>query len=142
MGGIPAWLLRKAILYMRKVLLLTVDLLGCFELLLGDLDGLTAFLHRTEETGLITFMTSRTNLFHLQQKSISVAIKRDFLHGLNMAAGFAFHPVFLAGTAPEMGFSGGQGALEGGAIHPRHHENAAGGFLLDDGRYESVGVEF
>src|SRR5579872_2197080 len=59
-----------------------------------------------------------------------------------MAAGFAFHPEFLAGTAPEMSFPCGQRGFEGFAVHPGHHQNTSTGLVLDDRRNEAFGVKF
>jgi hypothetical protein len=41
-----------------------------------------------------------------------------------------------------MGFAGGDGGLEGGAVHPGHHEDASGGLVLNDGGEEAVGIKF
>jgi len=59
-----------------------------------------------------------------------------------VAAFLAFHPEFLAGPAPEVGFGSGDGFFEGSAIHPRHHQHAAGALFLHDGGNQSTRVEF
>ena len=71
-------------------------------------------------------MAGRANLLDLDEQGVAVAIERDVFDGLGVAAFLAFHPEFLAGAAPEVGFAGGDGFFERSAIHPRHHQDAAG----------------
>ena len=87
-------------------------------------------------------MARRAGLFHLDQQRVAVAIEGEVLDHLDMAAGFALHPEFLARAAPEMRPAGGDGGFERGAVHPGHHQHAAGGLFLDDGRDEAVHVKF
>ena len=54
----------------------------------------------------------------------------------------ALHPEFFARAAPEMRPAGLDGFFERRAVHPRHHQHAAGFLLLDDGRNQPVGVKF
>src|SRR5205823_15127199 len=108
---------------MAPTLPLLEPLLGHADLLAGDADG-------AEEAGMVIFMAGSADLFDLNEKSVPVAIEGDVLHGLDVAAGLAFHPKFLAGAAPKMGFAGSDRLLQGSAIHPGHHQDAAGGLLL------------
>jgi hypothetical protein len=40
-----------------------------------------------------------------------------------------------------MGFAGGNGGFQGRAVHPSHHDDAAGGLFLDDCRNQPFTVE-
>src|SRR5439155_20893610 len=108
-----------------------------FEPLLGHLERAALVLDRAKETGLVTFMTGRTDLFDLDQQRVAITVEGDVFDTLGVAAGLAFPPEFLARTAPEMGLAGLDGGLEGRAVHPGHHQYAAGGLLLNDGRDET-----
>ena len=110
------------------------------QLRLGDFE--TAIFDRAEKARLITFVACRAGLFDLDEQHVAVAIERDVLDGLRVAAFFAFHPEFPARAAPEMGLAGGDGGFERGAVHPGHHEDATGAVLLDDGGDEAIGIEF
>src|SRR4051812_23189798 len=110
---------------MAPTLPLLEPLLGHADLLAGDADG-------AEEAGMVIFVAGSADLLDLNEQGVAVAIEGDVLHGLHVPAGFAFHPKFLAGAAPEMRFAGSDGRLEGSAIHPGHHQDAAGGLLLHD----------
>ena len=87
-------------------------------------------------------MTGGADLFDLNQKRVTIAIKSDLLHVLSMSAGLAFHPKFLARAAPEMGLAGFDGLFQGSAIHPGHHQHLPGRVILDDGRNQTVAREF
>ena len=120
-----------------------------------DANGLIPAIIQEQKTGRVvmmawmnraslekTIVAGRADLLDLDQQRVAVAIKRDVFHGLRVAAGLALHPELLARAAPEMGLAGGEGGLERGAVHPRHHQHAPGGLLLDDRGDEAVGVEF
>lgn len=87
-------------------------------------------------------MTSRADLFDLNQQRVAVAIERDVFHRLRVAAYLAFHPEFLARPTPEMRLARLDGFLQRSAIHPRHHQDAPGGLLLHDGGNQAVRSEF
>src|SRR5581483_2178249 len=125
-------------------LLPAVNLLGTFELFLGDLEPAVPplRLNRAEKAGLITFVTGRPDLLDLDQKRVAVAIEGNVLDSLRVAAGFAFHPELLTGTAPEMSFAGLQGFFQRAAVHPGHHQDAAGFVFLDDGRNQPLASNF
>jgi len=120
---------------------LAVNISGRFKHGLGGFEGI-ASVNGTEETGSITLVTGGADLLDLDEQRVAVAIERDIFYGLGVAAFLAFHPEFLAGAAPEMGFAGGDGFFEGSAIHPRHHQDAAGAGFLHNGGNEAVGVKF
>src|ERR1022692_381444 len=91
---------------------LSVDLFRRFELGFGDLKVRALVLNRAEETGLITFVAGRADLFHFNQQRVAVAIKRDVFHGLRMAAALALHPEFLTRPAPKMRLASINGFFE------------------------------
>ena len=108
----------------------------------GGLERLAFPLDGTEETGLIRFVPGRGVLLDLGQQGIAVAIKRDVLHNLRVAAFLALHPELLARAAPEMRPARLDGFLERRSIHPSHHDDAAALLFLDDRRDQSVRVKF
>ena len=112
-----------------------------FDIALAATNGGPGRANRPEKAGLVALMTGRARLLHLDEQRVPVAVKRHVLDRLRVPAFLALHPELLPGTAPEMRFAGGDGGFERGAIHPRHHQHAAGGLLLDDGRDEAVGGE-
>jgi hypothetical protein len=99
---------------MEKIRLsfLPVNLFGGDQLRLGNFDLAIFPIHRTEKAGLISFMACRTDLLHLDEKRITVAIERNIFHRLGVTTGFAFHPKFLPGPAPEMRFTRLESFLE------------------------------
>ena len=114
---------------------------ACFNCGSVVFDVAVAF-HRSEEARLVALVTGCADLFDLNEQRVAVAIERDVLHRLGVAAGLAFHPEFLAGAAPEMSPAGRDCFFQRGAVHPRHHQHAAGGLFLDDGRDQAVGIKF
>src|ERR1041385_8608299 len=76
-----------------------VDLLRCFQLRLGGFEGITGALDRPEEAGLVAFVTGRADLLDLQEQRVPVAIEREVLHRLGVAALLALHPELLPGAA-------------------------------------------
>ena len=121
---------------------LSIDLFRRFELRLGDFERLAVLFHRAEKARLVAFVAGRADLVHLDQQCIAVAIERDVLDRLRVAALLAFHPEFLARTAPEMRLAGFNGFFERGAVHPRHHHDAAGFLFLNDGWNQAVRIKF
>ena len=87
-------------------------------------------------------MARRAGLFDLNQQRVAVAIERDVPHLLHVAAAFALHPEFLPRPAPEMRPPGFDGFFERRAVHPRHHQHAAGFLFLHDGGNQAVRVKF
>ena len=125
-----------------KLLLLLVHVFRLEEAGFGFLEGFAFAFNGAEEAGFITLVTGGAVLLDLDEEDVAIAIEGDVLDGLGIAAFLAFHPEFLAGTAPKVGLAGGDGALKGGAIHPGHHDDAAGFLFLHDGRDEALGIEF
>jgi hypothetical protein len=110
------------------------------QLRLGDFEP--AIFDRTEKARLVTFVARRAGLLNLNEQHIAVAIERDVLDGLRVAAFLALHPVFLAGAAPEMRLARDDGAFERRAVHPRHHHHAAGFLFLNDRGNQTVRIKF
>jgi hypothetical protein len=73
------------------------------QLRFGDLE--IRFLNGAEKAGPITFVAGRAILLDLDQEYITVAVKGNVFDCLRVAAALAFHPEFLAGAAPKMGFA-------------------------------------
>jgi len=103
---------RKAAARPRSTLLYSVKLLGRLELRLGGLPRVALALDGAEETALVTLVTRRAILLDLNQQRVAVAIERDILHGLRVAAFLAFHPELLPRAAPEMRLPRGDGAFQ------------------------------
>ena len=122
--------------------LLFVHLLGREQLRFGRLESLAFAFDGSEETRLVTLVTRRAGLLDLDQQRIAVAIERDVLHLLRVAAGLALHPELLARAAPEMRLARCDGGFERSAVHPGHHQHATGFLFLDDGRDQPVPVKF
>src|ERR1035437_2312815 len=102
---------------------LFIHLLRREQLRLGGLERLA--LDGAEKTGFVTFVARRAGLLNLNEQHVAVAIERDVLDGLRVAAFLALHPEFLARAAPKMRPARGDGAFERRAVHPRHHHHAA-----------------
>jgi hypothetical protein len=109
------------------------------QLRLGDFE--TAIFDRAEKARLITFVARRAGLLDLDEQHVAVAIKRDILDGLRVAAFFAFHPEFFPRAAPEMRLAGFDGFFERRAVHPREHHDALGFIFLNDGGNQTVRVK-
>src|SRR5262245_29845324 len=50
------------------------------QLWLGYFQSVALPFNRTEETGLVSLVTSRPGRFHLDQQSVAIAIESDVLH--------------------------------------------------------------
>src|SRR5207249_10718603 len=87
-------------------------------------------------------MTGGADLFDLNQERVAVAVERDVLDLLHMAASLAFHPELPARAAPEIGLAGFDGFFKRSAVHPGHHQNAARFLFLNNGGNQAVRVEF
>src|ERR1035437_10995483 len=98
-AGVPFVRCQLRPLESNQALLLPVDLPGRLELFFGDLERRAVTLDRAEEAGLVAFVAGGADLVHLDQKSVAVAVERDTLDGLGVAAAFAFHPELLARPA-------------------------------------------
>src|SRR5213594_1939367 len=92
--------------------LLSINLFRRFELGFGDPEVRPAVLDRAEETRLVTLVTRRADLLDLNQQRVAVAIERDVLDLLRVAAAFALHPEPLTGATPEMGLARRQRRFE------------------------------
>ena len=100
-----------------------------------------------EEAALVTRVAGTNGLFDLEKEDIAVAIHIPPDDTLEVAAGFALEPEFLAGAAPVVHEAGFEGFLQGLPIQPREHEHAAVGDVsarrfLQDGGDEPVRSKF
>src|SRR5439155_6035981 len=120
----------------------SLDLPRSYELRFRYFEYPALILHRTEKARLVAFVTRHADLLDLNQQRVAVAVERDVSDVLHVPAGLPFHPEFLARAAPEMRPAGLEGLFQRRAVHPRHHQHAAGGLLLDYGRDETIRVEF
>src|ERR1043165_2874898 len=91
---------------------LLIHLLRRLQQRLGDLERLALALDRAEKARLITLVARRAVLLHLDEQAVAIAVERDVLDGLRVAAFLALHPEFLPRTAPEMRLARGDGALQ------------------------------
>src|SRR5882672_2574216 len=89
---------------------LFINLLRRLQLRLGDFES--AIFDRAEKARLIAFVARRAGLPDLDEQHVAVAIERDVLDGLRVAAFLAFHPEFLARAAPEMRLAGLDGFFQ------------------------------
>jgi hypothetical protein len=81
------------------------------------------------------------DLLDLDQEGVGVAVGGDRADVLDVAGGVALAPVLAAGTAPEPGAAGGEGAPDGLGVHPGDHEHGAVAVVLDDGGEQAGVVE-
>ncbi len=121
---------------------LFINLFRLLQLGFGDFEVLSIIFNRAEKARLITFVARRAGLLDLDEQHVAVAIERDVLDGLCVAAFFAFHPEFLARAAPEMRLAGGNGFFQRRAVHPREHQHAAGFLLLNNRGNQSLRIKF
>jgi len=119
---------------------LFVNLFRRLQLRLGDFEA--AIFDRAEKARLITFVARRAGLLDLDEQHVAVAIERDVLDGLRVAALLALHPEFLARAAPEIRLAGGDGFFQRRAVHPREHQHALGFVFLHDGGNQTLRVKF
>ena len=73
-------------------------------------------------------------LVDLYQQSVVIAIKRDFVNGLEMSGGFTLKPELLTRTAKKTGLSALQCLLKRLLIHIGEHQNLAVLVVLDNCR--------
>jgi len=94
------------------------------------------------EAAAISLVAGGNVLIDADQHDVHVAIGQDFLDVLKVAAAFAFEGESATAAAIGVNLAGLEGFVEGGAVHPGHHENLPAGGVLDDQRDQAVGVEF
>src|SRR4051794_40182509 len=82
-----------------RPLFLAVNVVRVHQTRFGDFFAGAVF-DGTEEAGAIALVTGGALLFDLNQQGVAVAIERDVFDVLGVAAGLAFHPIFLARAAP------------------------------------------
>lgn len=134
--------MREHILNSKSYFLLLVRFLGVEEFLFGDVDGGAVGCEGLEEAALVAGVAGSADLLDFKEEGIGVAIGGPADDLLGVAAGFALDPEFLPGAAPVVHEAGLESGLEGGGVHPGHHEDAARLGVLNDGGDEAVGVEF
>ena len=85
-------------------------------------------------------MADHAFAFHAdaQQHGVAVAVGRGRDDLQAVAAGLAFYPKALSGTAGESGGSASDGPLVGLAVHEAEHEDLPAGFVLHDRRRQPL----
>src|SRR5580698_9081327 len=68
---------------------------------------------------------------YFEDDGVVVAVSGSGDDAQAVAAGFAFHPEFLAGTAPEGDEAGFEGLGIAGGVEEAEHQHLAGGVILD-----------
>ena len=129
-----------AFFHLRASTFLFVNLFRLLQLSFGDFE--IFIFDRAEKARAITFVARRAGLLDLDEQHVAVAIERDVPDGLRVAALLALHPEFLARAAPEMRLAGGDGLFQRRAVHPRHHQHAAGFLFLNDRGDQAGGIKF
>src|SRR6185436_12865303 len=117
---------------------LPIDFSRRLELRFGDLEAGAGAFHGAEEARLVAFVARRTGLLDLDEKRVPVAIERNILDDLDVAALLSLHPEFFPGTAPEVGLARGECRFERGPIQPSHHQHPSRRLFLNDRGNEAV----
>ena len=87
-------------------------------------------------------MAGIADLAHLDQERITVTVVIYALDELKMAGGHPLNPKLLAGPRPETRLAGLKGLFQRILVHIGHHQYVFCFIILDDGRDQSVSVEF
>ena len=87
-------------------------------------------------------MTGRPRRIDQNQQRIAVAIIKNLVYLLGVAAGGSLVPQFLAAAAPEPGLAPFQRQAQAFLVDPGHHQNLAAGSVLDNGRNKTNIVPF
>jgi hypothetical protein len=100
-------------------------------------------IHDPVKAGWPAGMAGGFRLWHFNRykKAILIAIDAHVGDFLGLAAGGALMPEFAPAAGPEMGFAGGEGQIEGFAVHPGHHENGAVAGAGDNAGDQPVFIE-
>src|SRR5262249_2407437 len=92
-----------------------------------------------KETTPITFMASRaSNLSHLKQERIVIAIDESVFHFLKIAGLFTLLPQALPGAAIVMSLAGFFGLFQRLFVHVGDHQNLARAIVLHNDRNKPV----
>lgn len=75
------------------------------------------------KTGALSSVAGGTNLFHLQEKSITIAVIADADQLLGVARTFTFSPELIAAAAPVGDLLGQKGFAESLFVHPGDHQD-------------------
>src|SRR5215471_5600300 len=94
-----------------------------------------------EEAGTVPRVTGDPFLVHLDEQRVGVTIGIDGLDVLDVAGGLALAPERLPRARPEVRLPGSKRRLQGGSIHPGHHEDLAGIRFLHDRGNQALPVE-
>jgi len=95
-----------------------------------------------EETRARAGMASWTFWFDLYQQRVTVAVHLDGYNALSIAGRFSFVPELFSGPAPEPGFSGFEGLIQGFGADISDHKDFAGGSVLNHGGHQALLIEF
>ena len=99
-----------------------------------------AFLGRRVEAGDRAPVAGRTVGTGLDEDRVRVTIHVCFHDMEIVPAGLSLDPQLFPAAAPESDKTGRAGLLPGFGVHVSQHQDLAGRGVLDDGRYEAVGV--
>ena len=100
-----------------------------------------------EEAAEVSGVAGAADLLDLEQKHVTITVCEPASDSLLVTAGFTLEPEFLLRAAPIVHEARLEGFLEGLAVHPGEHQDAAvrsavaGGLLHDNGN-ETFGGEF
>ena len=89
------------------------------------------------EAGALTGVARGSDLVHLDQQGVAIAVDANGLDVLAVARGIALAPVLPTGAGPECDAALGQRAAQRLVVHPSDHEHLTGVVLLDHGNDES-----
>lgn len=99
-----------------------------------------ALIQLAEEAALVAFVANAgAERFHLNEYGVLIAIGGYGLDHEAVARGLALQPELLTGAAVKGGEARFNGFAEGLIIHVTHHEHAARGMVLNDGRDQPAG---
>ena len=121
---------------MRSFTLISVYLLR-----IEDHSGDLFTIRRPVEARGMAGMAGGTDLFHLIEDCVCVAVDEYAADSVEMSAFLSFLPEFLPAPAIVMCVSGGPGEFQCQSVCVGEHQDIAGPSLLHDDRHQSVIVE-
>ena len=107
------------------------------------IDLVIFFLHQIPvEAAAIAGMAGCTDLYHIGQQRIVVAVDGQALYVLEVARGLSLDPQFLTAAAPVSHPAGLDRLVEGFFVHIRQHQDFVIAIILYDNRNQAVTVQF